>query len=434
MAELYFPREDSFLLQQAVRDHVRGIVLDMGTGSGIQALEAAKKKNVSKVVAVDKNAQAIAYCKHHCKHHCKHQSAAGNSTKKITFLVSDLFSAVQGKRFGAFDTIIFNPPYLPSDPSYPDLALDGGKQGCEVIERFLSQASAHLKQDGCILLLFSTLSKQQKVHDAIAKYAFQYSLVAQQKLPFETLFVYKITKSPLLVALEKRGVCHVQWFSKGKRGIIYTGLWKKKQVAIKTHRPESRVDTIDHEIHMLQFLNKHGIGPIYLGKGRIHGRITPERITHGRISDLHQQYMMYQFVHGSFIMDALACASKQQAISILREVFLQMRKLDVLHINKEEMHHPYKHVLVSFTNQNHQNQKRPRVTLLDFERCRRTPTPQNITQFCQCVISTRMQYLLQQKGVSLSKQEFIQAARVYKKQLSANRSDFYFQTLLRLLS
>ncbi|MBI1970698.1 methyltransferase [Candidatus Woesearchaeota archaeon] len=416
--EVYLPHEDSFFLQQAVRDYARGMVLDMGTGTGIQAVEAAKKRNVSRVVAVDKNTHAIGYCK-----------ARANTSKynrKITFLVSDLFSALQRKQFGAFDTIIFNPPYLPSDPSFPDMALDGGKYGFEVIEQFLSQASAHLKQDGCILLLFSTLSNQQKVHDAIARYAFQYSLVAQQKLSFETLFVYKITKMPLLVALENRGIRHVQWFSKGKRGIIYTGLWKKKQVAIKMRRPESMVDTIDHEIHMLQFLNKHGIGPAYLGKGKIHGKLE-------KTSELDQQYMIYQFVHGSFIMDALARASKQQALFILREVFLQMRKLDILQVNKEEMHHPYKHVLVSFNNQ---DQKRPKVTLLDFERCRRTPTPQNVTQFCQCIISTRMQHLLQQKGFSISKPDIIQAAWAYKKQVSnsSKRSHFHFRSLLQLLS
>ena len=60
---IYQPREDSELLAEAVRKYAKGTVLDIGTGSGIQALEAAKKKNVEKVIAVDIQKEVIDYCK-----------------------------------------------------------------------------------------------------------------------------------------------------------------------------------------------------------------------------------------------------------------------------------------------------------------------------------------------------------------------------------
>jgi len=34
---IYDPREDSFLLQKQIKNYAKGIVLDMGTGSGISS-------------------------------------------------------------------------------------------------------------------------------------------------------------------------------------------------------------------------------------------------------------------------------------------------------------------------------------------------------------------------------------------------------------
>ena len=57
--EIYEPREDSFLLEKYVVKYTKPgyIVLDMGTGSGIQADAASKK--AKKVIAADINPGAI---------------------------------------------------------------------------------------------------------------------------------------------------------------------------------------------------------------------------------------------------------------------------------------------------------------------------------------------------------------------------------------
>ena len=94
----YEPREDSELLAKYVKKFAFGNVLDMGTGSGIQAITAAKKKSVKSVVAADIQEEVIENNKNNIKN------------KKIKFIVSDLFSNIKNKKF---DTIIFNPPYLP---------------------------------------------------------------------------------------------------------------------------------------------------------------------------------------------------------------------------------------------------------------------------------------------------------------------------------
>jgi release factor glutamine methyltransferase len=59
MENVYRPGEDSYLLARHVRRLVHGEVLDMGTGSGIQAVEAAVKPEVSRVVAVDVSPAAL---------------------------------------------------------------------------------------------------------------------------------------------------------------------------------------------------------------------------------------------------------------------------------------------------------------------------------------------------------------------------------------
>ena len=59
MEDVYKPGEDSYLLQRHVEQLVSGRILDMGTGSGIQAVTAARKNNVSHVLAVDINPAAL---------------------------------------------------------------------------------------------------------------------------------------------------------------------------------------------------------------------------------------------------------------------------------------------------------------------------------------------------------------------------------------
>ncbi len=58
--------------------------------------------------------------------------------KGVKCIKSDLFSNIKGK----FDTIIFNPPYLPYDKREPkdiSLATTGGKKGYELLERLIKE-------------------------------------------------------------------------------------------------------------------------------------------------------------------------------------------------------------------------------------------------------------------------------------------------------
>src|SRR5574341_1143029 len=98
MSMVYEPQEDSFLLKEFVNRYARGIALDMGTGSGLQAREAAHSKRTSKVFAVDVDKKAITFARKAANH--RHH-------KKVTWLVGDLFSPFRAKKYlHYFDTII----------------------------------------------------------------------------------------------------------------------------------------------------------------------------------------------------------------------------------------------------------------------------------------------------------------------------------------
>jgi release factor glutamine methyltransferase len=142
---IYHPREDSVLLSDMVAAHAKGDVLDIGTGSGIQGITAALKGCRVTFADIDGNAIRAA-----------EENAKLNGVDGV-FVVSDLFSKIEGR----FDTIIFNPPYLPST-KIEEKALDGGKGGRELIERFLVGYRAHLKPGGIALLLESSFSGYQK--------------------------------------------------------------------------------------------------------------------------------------------------------------------------------------------------------------------------------------------------------------------------------
>ena len=341
--DLYEPREDSFLLAEQVKKYAHGTVLDMCTGSGIQAMMAAKKKNVKSVIAVDINKKALGAAAH------------AHSSKKIRFLHSDLFSNIKG----TFDTIICNPPYLPDEPRLKDVALDGGKKGYECTARFLNQAGLFLKKNGVILLVFSSLTNKPIVDRLITRNGFVFKEIASQKFDYEALFVYRLSYPLFVQQFYDSAITGIKLFAHGHRGLIFTGIFKNKKIAIKIQRPDTAAQgTVAREAVVLKKLNRVGIGPRLLLTGK--------------------NYFAYEFVEGPFIRDFIKTAPPAAIKKLLISVFYQMKKLDELGLNKEEMHHPFKHVIIAKTNQN-------KPVLLDFERCKKTAKTHNVTQFCECV-------------------------------------------------
>jgi len=369
---IYEPREDSLFLNKFVKKYARGFVLDMGTGSGIQAVTAAKKAR--KVEAVDINRKAIDYCKEHHK------------IKKILFYYSDLFSNIKGK----FDVIIFNPPYLPEDIKLKDLTVDGGKKGYEIIESFLNQANDYLKTNGFILLLFSSLTDKEKVHEFLQNNLFSYKLLGEKGMFFERLYVYKIEKNSILKQLEKMEISKIHYFTKGHRGLLFTGFLKNRKITIKIKRPESKaIGRIRNEAESLKLINKKYIGPELIFSTN--------------------DYFVYEFVEGDFIINYFEKHNKKRNLNVIKDVFRQCFILDKLGYDKEEMHHPVKHIVI-----------KQKPVLLDFERMHKTKKPKNVTQFCQFIGSRYITKLLKSKRINVDKKKIIKLAGEYKHNICEN--------------
>lgn len=377
---VYEPREDSDLLVDVVKKMARGVVLDMGTGSGVQALTAAKKASVKSVHAVDINPHAVKYV--------TSLVSAGKKKEfkwasKVKVLESDLWIKVPKKKF---DTILFNAPYLPEDEREPKdwlrYATTGGKKGHETIERFLDGVDSFLADGGHILLLFSSLTTKEKVDELLDAKMLSYTKVAQKQFGMEKLYVYDIARDPLLMQLQKDGVKHISYLAKGHRGVVYKGSYKGKTVAIKVQASTY----VKKEVAALKKLNPHGIGPKLL-----------------KAADT---YFIMQFIDGIKFYEYIGKAEdKTQVKRVLKDVFYQCYQLDTLGMTKEEMHHPHKHVIVTAKDD---------AVMIDFEKCKQTPSPKNVTQFCQCINSTNMLVILRSKDIFVQQDKLRKLARVYK--------------------
>jgi len=140
--------------------------LDMGTGSGILAKTAADFLGKENVLTVDLNLEAV------------------RELKKDGFnsVCSDLFEKINDK----FDIIVFNAPYLPRDSREPkdsQIATTGGKNGDEISVKFLGQAKKHLRREGKIFLLISSLTPIKEIKKFSGK------IVARKKIHFEELLI-----------------------------------------------------------------------------------------------------------------------------------------------------------------------------------------------------------------------------------------------------
>ena len=113
-------------------------VLDLGTGSGICAMFAAR--HARQVTAVDINRAAV---------RCAELNARLNNLC-VDCRHGDLFAPVAGQRF---DTVFFNPPFIIGPPSD---ARDCAWRSADVATRFATGLAAHLAPGGRAYLLLST--------------------------------------------------------------------------------------------------------------------------------------------------------------------------------------------------------------------------------------------------------------------------------------
>lgn len=174
----------SDLLGRAVLDEVNATdrVLDMGTGCGVNAILAAS--TATDVVAVDINPHAVACA--------RHNAVFNGVASHIDIRHSDLFTGVAG----AFDLIIFDPPFRwlhPRDVREANMT-DGNYA---TLTAFFAQVGEHLAPGGRILLFFGTTGDIAYVHHLVERSGLRRKQLASRHLDSDELdvdyFTFRLT-------------------------------------------------------------------------------------------------------------------------------------------------------------------------------------------------------------------------------------------------
>ena len=177
--DVYEPAEDTFLLAENLKVNEDDIVLDMGTGSGILGILAAKK--AKRVIAVDSNPHAVRCAKLNAK--------ASKVVDKMDIRLGDLFQPI--KQNERFTLILFNAPYLPTSPdeekTWIGRAWAGGPTGRQLIDRFIAEAPRYLCENGKILLVQSSLSNVEETMRRLREAGLEARIISEKRFMFETI-------------------------------------------------------------------------------------------------------------------------------------------------------------------------------------------------------------------------------------------------------
>lgn len=182
MADVYGPAEDSRLLAETVLGFLQGdeLVLDVGTGSGYVGGRIVEETGAT-VLASDLSPLA-----------CESARDAG-----LPVVRGDLLAPF---REGAFDAVVFNPPYLPTRPDrewddWMERALSGGESGRAVVEPFLADLRRVLVPDGDAFVVVSSLTGIDAVREHARANGLTTMVVAEEAHPFERLVVVHLEPS-----------------------------------------------------------------------------------------------------------------------------------------------------------------------------------------------------------------------------------------------
>ncbi len=151
------PRPDTETLVEVALDvsRDRGVatIVDVGTGTGCVAITLATELKDAKVWALEISEPARAVANRNLERHAV--------SDRVTVLASDLLHALPHD-VPPIDLLVANLPYIPSGDlpklmadvrdHEPSLALDGGRDGLDLVRRLVDQAPERLAPGGALVL------------------------------------------------------------------------------------------------------------------------------------------------------------------------------------------------------------------------------------------------------------------------------------------
>lgn len=159
-------------------------VVEIGTGSGVLALSAARA-GARSVLALDINPAAVS-------------AAEGNAARNglsanVKARVSDLLSAVPADE--TFDVIISSPPSFSGEPrDMADRAWHAGPSYRDIALLF-DQAHAHLAAEGAMYLLLSSDTDLALMERLARTAGFDWQETARHSIWVESFIIYRLAKT-----------------------------------------------------------------------------------------------------------------------------------------------------------------------------------------------------------------------------------------------
>lgn len=120
-------------------------LLDLCCGSGVQGLVASRYAH--QVTGVDINPRSIRFSRF---------NAQLNGIRNIRFCLGSLYEPVAEQHF---DTILANPPFVPS-PKTEYRFRDGGTSGEEILSEIIKDSAAHLTKEGRLFIVTDLVDVQ----------------------------------------------------------------------------------------------------------------------------------------------------------------------------------------------------------------------------------------------------------------------------------
>jgi len=205
---VYPPQSDTFLLLEHLDIKKNESVLELGVGCGLIALCLAKK--AKEIIGIDVNPYAIKNARH---------NAFINGIDNVHFINGNLYEPVCDMQF---DLIYANPPYVPTPPDWIEIdiietAWNAGCDGRKILDSILAGTNEHLRVNGRIVLVQSSLADIPKTIENLESNGFETRILAEKKEKLGTISMGRL-----------------KWLK--KLGVLFDNLYYERLAVIEARR------------------------------------------------------------------------------------------------------------------------------------------------------------------------------------------------------
>jgi len=209
----FAPTTVSTLVADAMEIGEGDEVIDVGTGTGVLAIIAAKL-GAARVIAIDNTPDVVEVGPRNAEAH--------GVADRIEFIRGDVFEPLDGSTTA--DVIIGDisgiPDGLAAESGWFPTGIGGGPRGSELPIRMLKEAARRLRPGGRLYLPTGSLQDESAILEAARNLYSKVSRLAERMIPVPT----KLAESDVVQSLMRDGV--VRLVPKGSRFLWESRVWR----------------------------------------------------------------------------------------------------------------------------------------------------------------------------------------------------------------